>query len=652
MLQDSDLKSFISAFEASSAPGIGPAQPRSILSKDDGLFPSEIWRLVSSLQIAAVLGDSSQTATAAARVIFDDVRDLRCTPLSDQRAWAQAIAWALAQPAFSDPTALEVPLGRERDRVVGAACSRLRERGYTVEVGAYGPQISESSRRELVRSVEALVDTLGGLQTASQVLRYLRDVNFFHDGMWLFGEVGLNLYDDKRPMIPVGWLFSLALRKLGRPGGAHKPEVAWKSLVDLATDFAAAQDCQRYNQFEGVDLHASQLHRTLTTSILWRELFTLPQMPPKALEKVLDALVTKITPDDEEKLGFSTRALIKEILQLLEWSATDRMTIFPRTKVEESLPTLRRLSGGAADTVNLDYGDPLAASGRTQDGIILFALGQDQAITLPCAFLATAACNFIFELIWSKLGKRAETVVGKTLEHAIEGACRSKASTVLASCEYTVGGDRFEFDVSVRDQDRIVLIETKGKMLTRQSRSGDMFKFFEDYSDSFLRMLSQLVRHEHHLRQGHTPLTIAYEATGDLRPIKVAVSPLSYGPVSDKMLSNNLIRSLINTRLMLVTPHKGNQRIIDEFNRRAESVIGDMVLLAPRRDGLAHLFPFLIDVFWLDLGQLLYILDRANTVWDAFTPLKHITFSSRDFWTELAHADRSGLTAGKWRQIT
>jgi hypothetical protein len=71
-------------------------------------------------------------------------------------------------------------------------------------------------------------------------------------------------------MIPVGWLFSLALRHLGRPGRARKPEVAWKSLVNLAIDFAAAHDCQRYNQFEDLDLHASQFERMLANSTLWR----------------------------------------------------------------------------------------------------------------------------------------------------------------------------------------------------------------------------------------------------------------------------------------------------------------------------------------------------------------------------------------------
>jgi len=374
-------------------------------------------------------------------------------------------------------------------------------------------------------------------------------------------------------------------------------------------------ECQRYSQFEELDLHASQFERMLANSTLWRELFTLPQVPPKALRQILDALATVLTRDDEERLGFSFHALVREIRQLVDWSADDRLRIHPRAQIEQALPVLRRLTGGAVKAVNAGYGDPMAASGRTQDSVLLFACGSDRSVIMPRAFLAAAACVYVFGLVWSKLErKRAEVIVGQALERAVAEACKGKAPTVLAHHEYFVGGRRYEFDVATRDQDRIVFIETKGKSLTQPSRSGDMFAFFQDYSDSFLVMLAQLVRHEVHLRQGQTPLTAADEAVADLRPVKIAVSPLSYGPVSDKLFSSGVLRSLVGARLVLVAPDPVKQRIIDAFNRRAESVIADMALVAPKKDGLVELLPYLIDVFWLDLGQLLYILDRANTV--------------------------------------
>ena len=61
--------------------------------------------------------------------------------------------------------------------------------------------------------------------------------------------------------------------------------------------------------------------------------------------------------------------------------------------------------------------------------------------------------------------------------------------------------------------------------------------------------------------------------------------------------------------------------------------------------------PCLLDVFWLDLGQLLYALSRADTVTNALAPLHHVTFSTRDFWTEISIADQGRLLDGKWHSI-
>lgn len=652
MLQDGDLEAFLNAFIKSKDSLVAPASPRKSLVRDDGLFAPEIWRLGCSLQIAAVLGDAPQAAAATIQIILGEIRDVRCAPLEDQDAWTQAIAWARMQPAIADAAKLEVPLGREREAVVGAACLRLRKQGHKVEVGAYGPKIAERSRREIVRSAEALVALLGGLETASQVLRFLCEAKRHHDGMWLFGEVGLGTHDANLPMIPVGWLFSLALRYLDHSGGARKPEVAWKSLVNLAIDFAAAHDCQRYNQFTDLDPHPSQFHRILVNSLLWREFFTLPQVPPKALGQILDALASVLTWDDENRLGFSFSVLNKEILQLMDWSATDRLTVHSRAHVEKALPVLQRLTGGAEKSINVNDSDSSFGAGHVRDDVVLFACGQDRAVTLPCALFAAAVCERVFRLVWSKLGQnRASQITGKALERAIADAIRGKAPKTLTNHTYKVGRCTYELDVATCDDNCVVIIETKAKSLTQRSRSGDMFCFFKDYSTSFLAMLAQLVRHEIHLKQGRIPLTAADGAVADLRPVKVAVSPLSFGPVADKFLSGRLIRSLVGARFVIVAPDPANQGIMDAFNKCVEGIVADMAIVAPKKDGVTDLHSYLIDVFWLDLGQLLYILDRANTVSDAFWPLKHITFSSRDFWTELAYADRGGLTQHRWRPV-
>ena len=163
---------------------------------------------------------------------------------------------------------------------------------------------------------------------------------------------------------------------------------------------------------------------------------------------------------------------------------------------------------------------------------------------------AAAACETVFKLIWSKLEReRASNIVRKTFEKAISCACQGKAPLVVANRTYKVGKQSFELDAATREDNKIVLIETKAKSLTSKARSGDMFAFFSDYADSFLAMVEQLARHERHFREGLLPLMQTSDNIADTRLLKVAVSPLSYGPLSDKVLAGSALRALATATL-------------------------------------------------------------------------------------------------------
>ena len=102
----------------------------------------------------------------------------------------------------------------------------------------------------------------------------------------------------------------------------------------------------------------------------------------------------------------------------------------------------------------------------------------------------------------------------------------------MENVSYVANGQTLEIDVIAREGDEIVLIEAKAKSLTSKARTGDSIAFFADYNKSFLAQLRQLVRHETHIKSGVTPITKKGEDLDSLRVTQIAVSPLSYGPVS------------------------------------------------------------------------------------------------------------------------
>jgi hypothetical protein len=228
-------------------------------------------------------------------------------------------------------------------------------------------------------------------------------------------------------------------------------------------------------------------------------------------------------------------------------------------------------------------------------------------------------------------------------------ACNGKAEKIYQNQQYTVNNQTFEIDLATRNEDRIVLFEIKAKSLTSKARSGDMMTFYSDYTNSYLAMVGQLVRHENHLRQGLTPLTGDGEICCDFRTLKIAVSPISYGPVSDKMLANNLLRAFHNITLYPLSNDAECKRITDAFNKAVRKIFdGQVYNLAPKGpDGKINLFAYFLDIFWMDLGQVLYLLDRSKTVTEAFTKMQFLTYRTHDLWTEIAFVDGHGLTKGR-----
>lgn len=453
--------------------------------------------------------------------------------------------------------------------------------------------------------------------------------------------------------MPFGWLVSLGLKHIGRRGNARKPDVAWGTIVELATDLAAVMDCERYNQFEGIGLGPSDFVPAAGDSLVWRELFSLPQAPAVLLAPLRSAVELVITDDDQRALGLAHAAYFDEIQELLRRSVDDRPTLFPTAIIRRDFPLLATLAFGARGAVNRDYLDPLGASERNHERLVFFERQDGTVLSLPRSFTVNAACECLFRLFWTRLDKdRAKDVVGKIMEHTIAEACDGKTAKCLRRTAYHAHGERYDLDTATRDGEDIVLFETKAKSLTTQARGGDFASFLTDYADSYLTLLKQLARHELHLRQGLTPLNEPGEESTQLRPLKVAVSPLSYGPVSDKFLGSGLFIAMANSRLQSDGTHPAVEQVLKKYNTAAEKVLKLLIDVAPKKGDKLDLFVYFIDVFWLDLGQLIYALNRSSTVAGAMTALRHFTFVTRDYWTEVAIADRQGLLKRKWKPVS
>ena len=660
MLKHSDLKLFeelarIAIGEAKPSPAISPNQLlRGEARAADLIHRNELSRLRCSLKIASVAGDTSDSAH---RILYTIVQDLSregfiYLPLTWSKQWLDAIAWALHHPATLASDYPPHP-GKDRQWAVGNACRALRNRGHRVNIGALGPEIDAEARTRIARQVDSLFARIGGIDAAEQLFRILRDTRKQHAGMWLLGNVPAPFDQLPQPAVPTGWLLSLALRNIHASPTTADPGTAWISAVGLATDFAASTDCQRYNPFDGLYLDAPDFLPALTESLAWRELFTLPQIPPLVLPTVENAFAQIRWPPGTDDLRRDVDQLFGELDRLLTNLRDDGLTLMPRGNARFGYPLLWIHGGAPRDGVNSGYLDPFGEQPRDHDRYVFFEAGDRRVVVLPPSLTAAAGCEAIFRLIWTSAERAAASdIVGDTIEKSVALACRAHTARIWEKAPYHAEGANLEIDLAVRDGDEFVLFESKAKSLTAKARTGDEIALVADYTKSFLALLGQLVRHDRNIKHGLTPLTEDDDDPSALRVTKVAVSPLSYGPASDHVLINALMHAIANARLDAVDRDPHRVQILEAFNKSVRQSVQLIDRIAPRQDGKVDMIRYLMGVFWLDLGQLLYALHRGRSLTDALSALRHLTFSTRDFWTEAALADRRGHTEKNWHPVS
>lgn len=658
MIRKSDLNTFAQLVESAeqqktpSPPDSPNVTLRADGNSDDSVRLAELFRLGNSLKIASVAGDIPKSVFP----IFDDIvcdlssEEARYLSLTYTTQWVGAIRWAMTRP----PPAVihRMPLDKqEREFHVGNACRRLRTHGYRINIDAFGSSLGEDTRCEIARYIDSLIAQIGGVNTITQLFQIMQNGGKIHNGIWLFGNVPSTGNRISAPAIPFGWLLSIALRNIHESPRGIFPNAQWELAMELATDFATSLNCQRYNQFDGFSANAPDFPYIVKESFLWRELFTSPQVPSSVIPILRDALSKIDWPKGMDYLANEVDQLFVEITNLLDCLNASGATFFSNGEVHSSFPLLREIAYAAPGAVNSKFLDPFGPHPREQDRFLFFETNNGNVMTLPTTLSVAAGCEVIFRLLWCRAGQKASKVVGDTIEKSIAIACRKHTADVQEKLRYSVGKEGFEIDVAVRNHHEIILFESKAKSLTSEARAGDIMKIFQDYTKSYLFMLRQLVRHEVNIRRGSTPLTKPRDDTSVLVIRKVAVSPLSYGPVSDHLLINTLMCAITNARLMPVDQNSEHAKILNNFNTTLEKTIEDIDQIARLQNGEFKMFAYSMNISWLDLGQLLYCLDRGCSISDGLSVLRHITFSTRDFWTEAAFADISGLSDRKWRSV-
>ena len=614
--------------------------PCDLLIHPEGAFwLSDVWRLRRSAECAV---HAKQMNWGVYVTLWHLCEALRAAPenarlvgLDQAEAWKLAMATARANSDYTP----RVPADKSREQVVGEACRRLVSRGRKLRVRAHGPEWDEASLREACAAIDYLISRLGGLTVTNQCAGSIKAIDRTFEDIWLLGDRGLGMGQLKEPAVPFGWLVGLAARHMHRPNRCRNPATAWRSLIMQACDVAASFDCQRYGQFEGIGgIAPAQIDATVSEAISWRALFFTPQAPRLLLPRLQTAFRKELPRNSDPKTRASVIALIQEMIDLAEHLRSDGCVQIEKAHAWRSYPQLCTHARATKGLVNCQYRVPVRDTARDDTAFVLFDGPRDTFVLRPVAMSIHAFCEALFGLVRKQLGNNAAKTVGNVIETAIADACEGKAGQVWRRLSYGTKRNPEEIDVVARSGDQVTLIEAKAKVLTRNGQVGTSGEFYNDYAQSFLPMVRQLAKHTRHLRAGATPVASAQEAS-TLEVERIAVSPVSFGPIGDGLTTTALMSALPGVRIHALRADPKAHISTETFNTAVAKTMKELAQAIPKNaEGHHDLFDFFLSTRWLDLGQLLFALDRTDSVDTALQGIKHLTTGSRDFWSEFAFA--------------
>ena len=340
---------------------------------------------------------------------------------------------------------------RTRVRTVNSLSVRLVKSCVFKAIGSTSapvdPDSDDDTRTEIARTIDSLIAEIGGVDAICRLCGIISQHGKIHDGMWLLGNLPCRPDQPPIPWVPVGWLLSIALRHIQREPSTDDPDPAWNTALQLATVFAASMDCQRYNQFDGFFIEAPDFVPTLAESLAWRELFTLPQIPPSELSILRDAFSQITWPQGTDDLGRDVDRLFAELDELQSGLAVDRLTAIPRWAAQSAFPLLWEHARAPGTGVNAQYLDPFGGHPRDHDRYVFFDGPEEHVSVLPSPLAAASACEAIFRLIWKRAKSAAKDIVGDTVEeisrHRVRHAlCLNVGAGVLPRGRHRAGDGR------------------------------------------------------------------------------------------------------------------------------------------------------------------------------------------------------------------
>lgn len=449
----------------------------------------------------------------------------------------------------------------QRHEAVSSAAARLVQLGYSLTLENERVDPAGSAISEITEAIRNRLERLGLMDALSSLLATARHCAAHEFDQYLFGRH----YDvvSSRAAIPFGFLLNLVVQVSDQPCKSQTPETDWREAVELARDLVAVIDVQPHNKFWTIGIKPRRIGEVLSEVGLYDHLFGFRQwtmhVTPRMLRSFFgdehDLALTEECGWNVADAELLSAALVKTIRKEPQrLTRVDLMsTGLDGSKLDRMLPYFAHAKG----TVNASYDSPMAAGKADLMFRPLIEGGNDTYVAPTCSTLGPACYEVVAAAMREALPSNTVShLVGTGTEQSVAELFRFFGmEPSVEGLKYNEGAatDAGECDLVFEDENNILLIECKGKALTRATMGGESFAAVLDYAPSVLASQVQALQHERLLcDQGEILFDNGQCLRHEGREItRLSVTLLDHGSLQDRFLFMNLVEPLLHSKIVV-----------------------------------------------------------------------------------------------------
>ena len=514
--------------------------------------------------------------------------------------WKGVIAYAKSLPEYPRTNAFTNEFVRVREREVARAAKRLIAYGAKVTVENCELVIRDTGN--IYTRIEQLMADIGGenaLHILLSELPFVKEISRYlvpHQG----NMPVLNMMELEKPY---GYLYNQCLKHLKCKGKPTRQKKRWEELVSLATDLlVAVYDSQKFDIWADIIYKPEEVVRIVHEMIQRFNLYTLPQTHIPFTIDWCRYLCKWIKRDS--RCDNSLKDKLTRTEKILNWvvGASNNSTCVHIKKGSKDSRLLEINKVGIENQLLIRAENLNASFMKPEDlkkvNSVRFPVIETDTdfILLPKPLVIWNWYETIFNII------KPYKVLAKDIGYVMEDFIRNKMSThgiTSHTGEYEYNGIAGEVDFLLEATHADAYIESKKKSLSLQAKAGDDYYIWGDLYE-FIQSQAQCARLENGVKK-YGPIaltekksgaTYAYgwkdkytgvdEETGMPEEkrryiIKTTMTLKEYGPLQDKIILTNIIKSLLGRKINAsfdatdtihtTADQKNIQEVIDGINQ-------------------------------------------------------------------------------------